>query len=117
MISNIPSVNRSPADVTSDTEHQHSDDIDEEEGGSEEEEEESDENKSDTEEGEEVESSPSEVVPRECRAKEKNDPSARTRGARVPSDPRPTASASSRGAKRLRAEAVDSVEKQSKQPK
>jgi hypothetical protein len=93
--------------VTSDTEHQHSDDSDGAEEERDDEEEESDEDESDTEEGEEAKSSPSEVVPQEHRTKEKNDLSA---GARDDS-------ASSHGAKRLRAEAFDSAEKQPKELK
>ena len=109
MISKIPVVDRSPEDMTSDTEQQYSEESDDDESGDEEE---SDVGESSME-GEEAESSPSYEAPKEPRSKELHDPKGKASGAQQPT----VSGRATQSSKRARAKAENSVEKQPKLPK
>lgn len=104
----MPSVNRVPNDVASDTEQRYAENSDEEE---------SDDNE-ENEEGEEAESSPSKTAPGEARTKRTQDPSAHLASTQVSGAPDLLGLVPSvRSSKRGRAETVEPIERIPKQEK
>ena len=104
MGSEIPVVDRSPEDVTSDTKHHYSEDSDDDKDGDEDE---------SSEEGDEAESSPSYEGPKEPRTKEQHNLSGKEGGAQ-----QSTASGrTTHSFERARTKVESSAEKQPKPPK
>lgn len=112
MISNIPTVDRSPEDAESDADRHHSEEYeDDDDDDDDDDDEESNEDES-SEDGKEAESSPSYEVPKEPRTKTQHNPSGKAGGAS-----QPTASGqTTRSSKRAHAEAESSAEKSPSSP-